>query len=490
MSKVTIPTFQQRMPGKLFAKAGGLALTDYSVSPDTDSASMSARGRICTSRKDRQGDVIEPSGVDWSDYANAPTVMYDHGFTGIVIPIARSEDEDGRLHVSYDVDEDAIYARSFFSERQELSYQMFGLINEGFLKALSIHVIPVDGGLVTNLDETSWVKLSSLVEYSWCSIAVNPDAYAKALTKDSEFSELLALQLEAANRILRQGSLGNTKLNKSIAKSLAAIQPTAGTTVFGERLMKKSLNSQELEQIGKNPIALAKALSSVEYSDETVKQLRSLAKAMNDGEDFTKADVVPPVNSETVTETTETTEVAPETEDAPVVDETPLGAKVAEAARMDIVDAIARFEAALKPVENATLKEGMATILEQLQATIPAIEGVYSEAYPDLPAIGGAESESEPPDAEMIKSWLASSSTTRYQVLGLASRLETLAKSLTTDTKARNLVADTARDLRILHGKAKGFKPEANDPRVPKLTEMVDKLQAQVQRMITEPAQV
>lgn len=458
------------------ARSGFLQQLDFGVLPEIDSAGMSARFRICTPRKDREGDIIEPSGVDWYDYQFAPVVKYEHGFTGIPFPVARSSDDNGILHVTYGgqtpdgEEEDAIYARAFFKDRHELSAQLFALIEDGFIRAASIHVLPFDGCSRPLPNEGCHALKSALLEWSVCTVAMNGDAYAKSLKKDSALAEVLNLQLDAANKILERGTLGGARILPSLAKCLKAVrpakQPIALGHNFNEEAMKKSLTQAEVDKL--TPIGLAKSLSEVsEFDADTVKLLRAKAKSYDEtmmktgnepGDSLTKSEAI--VDPESMIEgampkADEAIEPMESAESA-----ISPGADYLTAVHSAISELIAKLDGASKATEKPEVLEFAASFADELRTALATAEGAYSSIYPDAPALASAE---PPAEAEMVKSWVAEKGSRSYQLNGLAARL---AKSLNDPKRLKAAAQATARDLRLLDAQAKSWKPKVSDSAV------------------------
>lgn len=426
------------------------------VEPDI----LAARARICTPRVDRQNDIIEPSGVDWTDYRFNPVVMFDHGRTGVPFPIAKSEGPDGTLCVNYDSDEDAIYAKSFFTDKHPLSYQMFGLIAEGVLRGTSIHVAPIENGWVSRPNDGHHVYKSSLLEYSWCTVSINPDSYAKSLAAtDSKISQALELQLEAANRILTVGKIGSDAILPAIAKCLRAVMPSRQHVVKGHKpedaMGTKTLTEAEIKSL--KPVALAKALATpAEYDAETVQRLTTFAKSMPSDEmgmpkagcaddSMRKADV--PVD-DTLLPTPEGSGESTET-----VDETPMGYQFIADLYDNMTALLDNADKKLKAVENPEIKDGIQPIIDDLRSKLAEIEGICSSCYPEQPALTGASGD-EPMD--MAKSWLADKRN-QFKLVGLAERLNQACGIAGVPAKAKSLLAATSRDLRMLQSKAKSM---------------------------------
>ncbi|MCR9295570.1 MAG: hypothetical protein NXI32_22870 [bacterium] len=492
------------------SESGGVHLMQMNPDLDIDPSNLSARFRICTPRVDREGEIIEPSGVDWTDYANTGVVKYEHGFTGIPLPIAKSIDQNGVLHVQYDFEEDAIYARAFHSQRDELSYQMFGLIEEGFLRAASIHVLPLPEGSHQAPDGRTYAGASQMIEWSECTVGVNPDAYAKALTKDSKLSQVLHLQMEASERILAKGSVGGQRLLPTLAKCLRAVRPgKTQTIVNGVDLMSKSLTKEQVNKL--SALGLAKALSEPsKYDSDTLKLLRFKAKSLDEmdkGSDeeyaakstdeetgMAKADTDEEMakmqDEEAMAKTSleeETVAKADDIEDEDVDDDDlptgskPMGAEVMSASHEKLAEFLGNCEAAIAQVENPQVIEAMQSVCDNLRAELATIEGAYSSIYPDQDALA---STGESPDEEMVKSWVKENANARFQLAGMAARLGTILKDKKLDGKAKSLIQTTVRDLSMLQSRAKSYKSKQNSGWTPEETARVEKIEKVLDTLI------
>jgi hypothetical protein len=173
-----------RAPGRLFKRGSA---TYYDALPTakipTDRGAMSATFTVSTRRPDREEDVIIPEGVSFSAYRLNPVVLWDHGFSAISLPIGTSEDPAGNLAVF--VTPDRIDATCYFSQTLPEAEQIFELVDEGTIRAASIHVRPIEFTVRANrgADERPGllVTASEMLEWSIVPVGCNPEAVRKAL---------------------------------------------------------------------------------------------------------------------------------------------------------------------------------------------------------------------------------------------------------------------------------------------------------------------
>lgn len=172
-----------RAPGRLFKRGIDVFYDSLPAAPSVDRGAMSATFTISTSAPDREEDVIVPTGVSFDAYRLNPCVLFDHGFSGLTLPIGTSEDPAGNLAVF--VSADAITATCFFSQRLPEAEQIFQLVDEGVLRAASIHVNPIEFSVRANRGDDQrpglLVTSSEMLEWSICPIGCNPDAVRKTL---------------------------------------------------------------------------------------------------------------------------------------------------------------------------------------------------------------------------------------------------------------------------------------------------------------------
>lgn len=477
----------------------GISALSYGVLPEIDQPSMSARFRICTARMDHEGDIIEPSGVDWEDYRFNPVVKYEHGITGIPFPVARSADDNGVLHEDWDPDEDAIYSRAFFSDKYELSEQCFGLIVDGFMRAASIHVMPADGKWKVLGGGGHHVFGSNQMEWSVAAVGINPDAYVKSLSADSKLSEFLALQLESAERILKSGKVGGRAIRPELIKCLTAVRPPRQPLVRGNStkeegdMAKTSMTAEEVATL--SVVGLAKALGSAgSYDAPTLKLLTSKAKSLDltkaDGDykdddddgSLAKADTDEELdeNGNPKRKADEPGEITGDVVDPVVEEPAPSsmspGADFLSALHLSVGDLCAKLDSVDQYTEKPEVQEIAAKICEDLRAELATLEGAFSTIYPEQEPLVAAE---EPAETEMVKAWVASNSRAGFQLRGLAVRADRAAAN---PKLSKSLLKSISRDLRLLESQAKSWKPSAG--KQPASQEDFDKLVESVSKFM------
>lgn len=467
----------------VYKLAGNTVAVMQEARPHINRERMSARAIINTAAIDREGEQIIPSGVQTDNYAQNPVVMWGHGLEGITIPIAKCEHPDGTLAIRKNDRE--IEGTSYFSPRIKESEQIFALIDEGIVRGTSIHVAPLtrqmkrfNGQPYVSIDE------SDLLEWSWGAIPVNPQAIAKVLSRKR---------------------LCGSPLSQTIRKSLIPFAPPRRALGIGwrakmyDRKKLKAMSEEELIAARENAVDDSE---SQMVSGEMARRLRAKADELDaeyapppeardrvpdeqaaSTEDKT-SEYAPPAAEEVVPPEEEDDEYASEKcndrrsmkvddvrnspeaaaendKDAEEYQmDTPLGASVLASYHKSISDIVSMGDASMAPLEQPQVREGLGAINEDLRSKMNELEGMYSELYPNLDAIGNGKKpneQSQQPDEEALKSWLASSSRSRYALRGVADRLQFVGRSKSLSPFERSTLQGVRRDLRHLIESAKSF---------------------------------
>lgn len=135
---------------------------------------------MTTDKPDRDGDIVEPSGLDFTHFEKNPVVQWAHDLTkppiGKVIKIMQKKRTA-----------DAVVQ---FADT-EFAHEVFGLYAEGYLNAWSLGFLPKKG-MVNYIDATAGLHFieAEVVELSAVPVPANPDALSKALYDKQISSEV------------------------------------------------------------------------------------------------------------------------------------------------------------------------------------------------------------------------------------------------------------------------------------------------------------
>ncbi len=166
----------------LSAKAAGENLRQFTIS---------------TGSEDREGDVLEPTGIVTAHYMKNPVVLWGHDYTKLPIGRTRS--------IAATMDQRIEAAVEFAPG--EFAQQVKTLVDSGFLRAASVGFKPLASEPLDNGGRrfTKW----DLLEWSIVNIPSNPDALALAKSQGFNVSAI-----EQAERITLPwwATLGNLKL--------------------------------------------------------------------------------------------------------------------------------------------------------------------------------------------------------------------------------------------------------------------------------------
>lgn len=178
-----------------------LAAPTVAFKPSIDRGQMAVTSILTTETPDRQGDVVDPAGGDFSEHETNPVVMFHHGKTH-KLPIGKSEDKDGnytvRLVKARD-GSDVLIGTTHFAQSNRFAQDVFGLVAEDVLRGVSIGFDPLsDNDAVEELGQSPTLERSALhfkgwklLEYSHTPIGVNRDALTQVVHKAYDGSRKL-----------------------------------------------------------------------------------------------------------------------------------------------------------------------------------------------------------------------------------------------------------------------------------------------------------
>lgn len=418
MTSVLLP---YRRPGtlyKLFADKPSLAM-DTMVDPEVDTAKMSATAIICTPALDWDDEIILPEGVEWeSRYKSNPVVMYEHGFIpDFALPIGKSESPDGQFTVR--LAEGGIEATSYFTNKSYQSAQIFDLIVEKIVRASSIRVDPDESAARQEIKDTKRCTVypkSSMVEWSWCAMGANPEALAK---------------------VLGRNRLAGSPIIESLAKSLRPMLP--------QRRLFTGGWSPEPEE---NDVTTTPTNPAKPEGDKA----KSLKKDIGD------AAAGAPLRDKGLE--------GGEAEEPALEDEGPKespSAQVLGAIHSSLQGLLSNIAAAANTYENpdaiSFVNDTLVPVLTDLAGQVDAAYSACSGGKSMAPESG----DQEPPDEDVMKSWLAGNRSRGLQLGGYASRLQLLATAKNLQPDQRLTVTGIVKHLRDLTAKARTeVKPVAS----------------------------
>ncbi len=166
--------------------------------PRVDQSAMSVTCVLTSANPDRQGDIINPTGGDFSEHETNPVVMFHHGKQH-KLPIGKAEDRDGNYtvkNVKSPVGNDILIGTTHFAQSNQFAQDVFGLVAEDVLRGVSIGFDPPELeddvdilGPSPSLDRNAMhFKSWKLLEYSHTPIGVNRDALTVKIEKALEGS--------------------------------------------------------------------------------------------------------------------------------------------------------------------------------------------------------------------------------------------------------------------------------------------------------------
>ena len=175
-----------------------------------DRGRMTATAVVSTPAVDRDGDIVEQHGLEWTEYQRNPVVFFNHKVNDL--PVGRSEDDDGQSTVV--VADECTIATCFFNQHNPFAHQIFSLVDDktlrgtslGFLVKLAVPVVGPGANMAFaritqgQLDKPRGYRIKSAIvtEWSWVGIGCNPEAVLMHLTKGLIGGEPIGLSLREA----------------------------------------------------------------------------------------------------------------------------------------------------------------------------------------------------------------------------------------------------------------------------------------------------
>ena len=298
--------------GVMTAHSGNGLIMTSPANAVTDLNRMSASATINTDAVDYEDEVILASGVRIGNYSQNPVVLWDHGKSITTLPIGTCRDAAGEIDLQRN--DRTIDSTTYFAQSFPFAHQVFGLIDEGVIRATSIHVVPYQVAAYRAPDgrEVMVTEDCDMVEYSWTCLGVNPEAVRKekSVRLPDRYCEAWQLQMDRAASVLSRGTLGGDRLSPAIRKSLMSMAKPKGMLInpFGESqdsedMTKKTLTAREIAAIQPRKL---KSMKLEEYDEETQAKMKALmgdeetpdmtddAPATTDMEDGKEKSKVPP----------------------------------------------------------------------------------------------------------------------------------------------------------------------------------------------------
>lgn len=147
----------------------------------TDEGDSVYRFVITSNTPDRYNDIVEAQGGDFTHYMRNPVVFYNHNTHGDMLPIGKC--------LSFEVQDNKIIAEVVFDKEDEFACRIESKIARGYLNAVSIGFIPLEGYECSpndlGLDSSTLRPISNtvgvytkweIIEFSVVGIPANTDA--------------------------------------------------------------------------------------------------------------------------------------------------------------------------------------------------------------------------------------------------------------------------------------------------------------------------
>lgn len=127
---------------------------------------------ITTNNEDRYGDIVEPLGMDATDFLKNPVFLFNHISHSEFMPIGKC--------LGLTPNDNGVIGETLIHGKTDLSKDALAMVQEGFLSAVSIGFMPTEWEAIPT-DKMSWCEPRkytkwNLLEYSLVNIPANPYA--------------------------------------------------------------------------------------------------------------------------------------------------------------------------------------------------------------------------------------------------------------------------------------------------------------------------
>jgi HK97 family phage prohead protease len=211
------PDKAKKFAQRLHRKKDEIEITRKSAIVDVSDPSDDERtivARVSTPDRDRDGEIVEPKGIDLSNYQANSILLWAHDYK--MPPIGRA--------LWSRIDSRGLLCKFQFAETA-FADEIYTLYRDGFLKTFSIGFIPVefDGKTKTH-------SKVSLLEVSAVPVPANPNALVEASAKGLKLCDSLKRDLG-----LDGGAVTDTAI---------AVEPTAKDTTKGANAETKIMDAE------------------------------------------------------------------------------------------------------------------------------------------------------------------------------------------------------------------------------------------------------
>ena len=474
-----------RKPGRLYKRESAIFLDGFAdEKAKTDPTAMSATFWISRPNVDRSEDIVNPLGLDLTNYRLNPICFFDHALGGLDLPIGKSEDPNGNLSISCTAD--GVLGTCYFSQTLPEGEQIFELVDEGILRAASPYIrelkCSIRPGTGTGRDRPGlYIEQWDMCEWSVVGIPDNQQAVAVRKVFDRgrlagrPIAEAIKKSLRAYAAAIPVQGRGFNLPEQTIATpafTLASIlTPTQRPTIMsmakslrkshrkdaadgdpeGEEKRRKAKEFEDRDDVK----ALTKEYSDIKDSKESEHEKRR--KEIEDEYKRLRKDAgLTDDDDQIPTEPGQGRETKEEHREPDGDEATPLGAQILGAAYNALCELADQMEEAGKPLENPAVKDYMGSMTDALRGHMSDMKDLHKSEYPDHPELGkgldeegeeGSHHADEPGEPTRLEKFLARSKIDRQGVKGIGLQLMKMSEARVMPKKFRDQLAQLSRRL-------------------------------------------
>ncbi len=216
-----------------------------------DEKEMTLTAFVSTAARDRYDEVLDPKGVDISNYNKNPVVLWAHKYD--IPPIGKA--------LWTKRNEEGVISKVKFASTP-FAQEIFQLYKEGFLKAFSVGFMPIeyedgDGKKTPRRTYKKW----EMLEYSAVPIPANPEALALAVQRGICSAETK----KAFDMLIPEES----HYEEIPAATLDIIPPE-----LGELLAENNLLSENVKSLNESILTLEKEIKDLRFKIYSITQTK------------------------------------------------------------------------------------------------------------------------------------------------------------------------------------------------------------------------
>lgn len=192
---------------------------------DVNEAERAVVARVSTIDRDRDGEIVDPKGIDITSYSKNPCLLWAHRYSDP--PIGKA--------IWAKVDDNGLVCKFQFAKTQ-FADEIYQLYKEGYLRAFSIGFIPLDYDTQEKIHRKISILEVSAVPVPANENALVMEAYAKGIITSDALKKDLSIDAAPENRVelVEEEAPAEVEADVEKAEPLPEPEPAAVSVVDAE----------------------------------------------------------------------------------------------------------------------------------------------------------------------------------------------------------------------------------------------------------------